>query len=81
MQKNCIGDHYTKAISGRDCHIAINNYDCSVLTRTQSRLDEWKQETCPMVYLNRQDMRSDSPNWMIPLAGTVLKMEGDHLKI
>ena len=34
-----------------------------------------------MVYFNRQDMRSDSPNQMMPLAGSRLKTEGDNLKI
>ena len=33
------------------------------------------------VYSNRQDKCSDSPNRMMPLAGSGLKMEGDRLKI
>ena len=32
-------------------------------------------------FLNFQDMYSDSPNQMMPLAGSGLKAEGDHLKI
>ena len=34
-----------------------------------------------MVYLNPQDMHYDSHNWMMPLAGSGLKTEGDHLNI
>ena len=37
--------------------------------------NEWN--LCSMVYLNY----SDSPNRMMPLAGSGLKVEGDHLKI
>ena len=39
----------------------------------------WKLDQ--LVYLNRQDFCSDSPNWMMALAGSGLKMEGDHLNI
>ena len=33
------------------------------------------------VYLNCQDMSSDSPNWMKKMADHHLRTEGDHLKI
>ena len=33
------------------------------------------------LYLNRQGMHSDSPNWMEILAGSVHKMEGNHQNI
>ena len=32
-----------------------------------------------MIYLNRQEMRSNTPNWMMPLAGSGLETKGDHL--
>ena len=41
----------------------------------------WKQEACSLVNLNCQDMRSDSPNQMMPLAGSGLERDGDHLNI
>ena len=34
-----------------------------------------------MVYLNRQDLRSDSSNLMTSLDGSVYRTEEDHLKI
>ena len=46
--------------------------------------EDWmleQKEACSMVYLNSQNMCSDSPNQMMPLAGSGLRLEGDHLNI
>ena len=68
--------------------MVINSYGHVILIQIrhgrQSSQDEnqmLEKEACSMVYLNCQDMRSDSPKWMMPLAGSRLKTEGDHLYI
>ena len=40
-----------------------------------------EEEVWSVVHLKRQEICSESPHWMVPLAGSGLKTEGDHLKI
>ena len=42
-------------------------------------MEKWK--LAQLVYLNCQEMHSDFTNWMMPLAGSGFKTEGDHLNI
>ena len=38
-----------------------------------------KLKLAQRVHLNHQDLRSDSPNWMMPLADSGLKTEGSEV--
>ena len=70
-----------KAIPG-NCLIVINNFGYAALIGILHSPQIFIQmEACSMVYLNLQDMGCDSPNWMMPLDGSGLKTEEDHLKI
>ena len=55
--------------------------DMSVLTCTWHVSDDGKSKLVQLVYLNHQNMCTDSHNWMMPLAGSGLKTEGDRLNI
>ena len=61
----------------------LNNIPFYDIDAQVHKTEDWmlKQRSWSMVYMNRQDMCSDSPNRMMPLAGSGLKTEGDYLKI